>query len=269
MTKQERKNKLTLGLQDKVNDLLRKLDSSKKLYKKEKRISAYCWRKWKEDNRVAIQTQSQLSNENDGSDIFIYSIVPCLITLYLFLLVSRELVEKISKNNESSPEILGQGCFGKCVKMKYRDITVAVKKYETFVTPASVLLEASVIHKFDHPGNCITLSKAKKLSLVEEVRQYISVFTDIADALDYVHGKGYLHNDIKGDNVLLTKDSIYHGVLIDFGKSRKVKHAKMYKLKREEQTIYRNKYWHIAPELVQGQIIDKLILYYEYYTTNY
>lgn len=57
MTKQERRKKLTLGLQDKVNDLQRKLDSSKHLYKKEKRISAYCWRKWKEYIRVAVQTQ--------------------------------------------------------------------------------------------------------------------------------------------------------------------------------------------------------------------
>ena len=101
-------------------------------------------------------------------------------------------------------------------------------------------------------GNCVTLSKAKKLDLLVEVSDYIHIFVEILDAVEYVHGKGYLHNDIKGDNVLLTKDSNFHPVLIDFGKSRKLKYAKMYNLSKEEQKHYEAKYWHIAPELVKG-----------------
>jgi serine/threonine protein kinase len=101
-------------------------------------------------------------------------------------------------------------------------------------------------------GNCITLTRAHKTTLWEDVSDWARVFMETADALQYVHDKGLLHNDIKGDNVVITKVLHFHPVLIDFGKCRTIKDAKLYKLNKEHQKIHLKKYWHIAPELVRG-----------------
>lgn len=42
---------------------------------------------------------------------------------------------------------------------------------------------------------------------------------ECADALYYIHSKEYLHNDLKGDNVIINeKSNSLHTVIIDFGK---------------------------------------------------
>lgn len=60
LSKRERrhkiKEKLALDFNERINDLENKLSSAETLYKQERRISAYCWRKWKEENRLTIQT---------------------------------------------------------------------------------------------------------------------------------------------------------------------------------------------------------------------
>ena len=55
--------------------------------------------------------------------------------------------------------------------------------------------------------------------MVELVVQvdWIRMFKEAADALDFVHKKGYLHNDLKGDNILFFKENkAIHPVIIDF-----------------------------------------------------
>jgi serine/threonine protein kinase len=103
-------------------------------------------------------------------------------------------------------------------------------------------------------GKCVTLASAQRIPLFVAVTEWAQVYTEIADAISYVHSKGFLHNDIQSDNVIITNNSSssYHPVLIDFGKCRKLENAKLYKLTKEEQKTYRFKHWHIAPELVRG-----------------
>lgn len=50
------------------------------------------------------------------------------------------------------------------------------------------------------------------------VREALAVTRDVARALDHAHGEGYLHRDIKPDNVLLRMDG--SAVLADFGIAR-------------------------------------------------
>ena len=41
--------------------------------------------------------------------------------------------------------------------------------------------------------------------------------------LEYIHAKGYLHNDLKSNNVLLERrNDCYRPVIIDFGKSKPI-----------------------------------------------
>lgn len=60
----------------------------------------------------------------------------------------------------------------------------------------------------------------------------ISVFRKICSALSHVHLKGYLHNDLKANNVVLERASAsetFNPVVIDFGKSTKASLLQFYR----------------------------------------
>lgn len=58
-------------------------------------------------------------------------------------------------------------------------------------------------------------------------KEWCRIVFECADALYYTHSKEYLHNDLKGDNVIIneTHNSL-HPVIIDFGKSTTIARAK-------------------------------------------
>lgn len=84
-------------------------------------------------------------------------------------------------------------------------------------------------------------SPPKSIQLEMCMKDWLSISFDILDALDFIHKKGYLHCDIKTDNVL-----VFHnrGYLIDFGKVQE--------MARSTSKKYDKKYDHIAPEVLQG-----------------
>lgn len=76
---------------------------------------------------------------------------------------------------------------------------------------------------------------------------------ECAHALSFIHSKGYLHNDLKGDNMIISEvDKMLHPIIIDFGKSTTQTKGKVYQLSERDQEKYRKYHKHIAPEVVRG-----------------
>lgn len=102
-------------------------------------------------------------------------------------------------------------------------------------------------------GKCTTLRNLMKSGVVKGLQEWTRISKEIANALDYVHKQNILHNDVKGDNIVLTKESLQlHPILIDFGKCRQLSNAKWYKLNKQEKEKYCKYHCHLAPELIEG-----------------
>ena len=99
----------------------------------------------------------------------------------------------------------------------------------------------------------LTIYKAAKRKEVSDKTYWNGIFYEMADALEHIHRCGYVHNDLKSNNVVLEKreDERLHPVIIDFGKSVAVNKAKSPVTKpKHAKELYRNSY--VAPELVDG-----------------
>jgi len=98
--------------------------------------------------------------------------------------------------------------------------------------------------------------------------QWHSLINRLAKGIDHVHSCGYLHNDIKTDNVVIYENNCHFiPVLVDFGKSCKRENGIVKHLKPEEQIIYQKRYKHIAPEIVDGS--HKQSIYSDIYSFGY
>ena len=189
--------------------------------------------------------------------------------------MDRSLIMKISD------EPIGSGTFGDCFLADYRGIKVVVKEMkrrdqsfkETERCKKEVIHEAKVLNSLgDHEGlpfllgicvekepyslvtqfhgsgeESLTLHKAIKSKVLNKV--IISeTFTRISTTLEYIHSKGYLHNDLKSNNVLLERrNDCFRPVIIDFGKSKPIE--------KERQSSKNSKLRaadYIAPEVRNG-----------------
>jgi serine/threonine protein kinase len=113
----------------------------------------------------------------------------------------------------------------------------------------------SVLQFLGTKEQSLTLWRAafkKKLN----IDQWLLVLDRVAEALQHIHSRGYLHNDLKANNVVLEMryGSRYNPVIIDFGKSTRINAPKPKKcLSPADQRMYRQTYPHIAPEIVSGK----------------
>ena len=191
----------------------------------------------------------------------------------------KEVDRELLTIDESS--VVGSGTFGSCFSAVYRsNLSVLVKVIKTKDSSRArqeVIHEAEVIANLgDHSGiphlfgvcidkapfylvlqqhtvegNSLTLSKAVATGFIKNTSECIKVLKEICEALMFVHNRGYLHNDLKGNNVVLEGSDLCP-VVIDFGKSRKIKKAKFLKPKLNPKEASRL-YPHIAPELHRGE----------------
>lgn len=182
---------------------------------------------------------------------------------------------------------VGSGSFGQCFLGRYRGIEVIVKQMTHNETSEDkerarrdLLHEAKVASALgDHPNLPMifgVVTKASPLCLVTQfhgVQQEsvtlhqaadnnvvtkancISIFKKICSALGHVHSKGYLHNDIKGNNVVLERPSVseeFRPVLIDFGKSLKASSVTLYRRNGTAMKCKGKSY--LAPEVASERL---------------
>ena len=100
-------------------------------------------------------------------------------------------------------------------------------------------------------GRSITLSRAISEGIISSNEECVVVMRKTCEALLHLHKNGYLHNDLKGNNVVLDGKGDMP-VIIDFGKSCQIAKARLRKPKLDvDKAIAR--YLHIAPEIHRGE----------------
>lgn len=103
-------------------------------------------------------------------------------------------------------------------------------------------------------GTSSTISPALAKKRIPNKMTWTRIIAKTVEALARIHEKGFLHNDLKSNNVVLdNRDGVYNPVVIDFGKSVPVSAARGPKsLSAERQRQYVREFPHIAPEIVCG-----------------
>lgn len=188
---------------------------------------------------------------------------------------------------------LGTGSYGSCYLALYRGMNVVIKNLKVRAVSGEtqkdaeqrvreeLKYEARIINKLgDHPGlpllygicseqppyrlvmqfhgekdcSSLTIASALVKKTISDAATWITVIREVTDALDHVHRVGFLHNDVKSNNVVLDNASAkYQPVLIDFGKSLPVSGCRGPRtMSTETQRRYKKQYPHIAPEIVAG-----------------
>lgn len=186
-------------------------------------------------------------------------------------------IDPSNLSQEKTPTVFGEGSFGTVKKMVYRDVEVAVKVLKGDANERHLIHEAAVMNEIgDHPGvpflygvcikdssfmlimqccsqdgRVITISDAAD-TLELPYLMWSQILLKLTQALLFIHTKGFVHCDLKGNNVLLfRKELIWQPVIIDYGKSVKACEAKAKPSTFAQDS--RKKWSYTAPEVLSGQ----------------
>ena len=287
MNKLRRKRKkCKKKLRAKVQELKKEVSSETVLRKQAERsvstyrqISRTYWERWRWELHKRRESMLELrtlrlnrnTRKTTKTSFMIHEIDPSMLKDPIVGLKAEEI-------------FLARGCFGIVRLQQYRSLQVAVKEFLPRSLTADVRAEASVLASLAHPYVPFLFGICTKSLPLRIVMQYhtvcgrdvstmerelhkgrflgniwIILCAQLMEVLRYLHEEvGILHNDIKGDNVLLSsalnpEDCQYQIVLIDFGKATKVRESKRYHLTSVEKSEYIRKYPHIPPEVIEGE----------------
>jgi serine/threonine-protein kinase len=181
----------------------------------------------------------------------------------------------ISKNDlvpKENPVCLGEGSYGKCFLKTYKRLSIqVVEKQISGVDIPDLLKEVQIMQTLVHPniptvlgvqlenkpysiimeyvgetGSSLTVNKLLQSVHKLGEKEWLKISYNVADALHHMHKKGFLHCDLKGNNIVVSN---HRGYLIDFGKACSVTAPPSKK--------YTSFYPHIAPEVLSGSPCSK------------
>lgn len=177
---------------------------------------------------------------------------------------------------------IGSGTFGNGYLARYRGLRVVLKEFKERDNASVEKLrreavnEARVVQRLgDHPGipllfgvmlkqpvvgiifqfhgdddRSLTLYKAATEKKWTEKHVWDRIFREVAGALKHIHSCGFIHNDLKSNNVVSEqREGQPSPVIIDFGKSVLAEKAKVPMAKAKH---IRSHFSYIAPELLNG-----------------
>ncbi|XP_071791066.1 LIM domain kinase 1-like isoform X1 [Asterias amurensis] len=193
-------------------------------------------------------------------------------------------------------EVLGQGFFGKAIKVTHRGTgeVMVVKELIRFEDDAqrNFLKEVKVLRSLDHVHVLKfigVLYKDKKLSLVTEYidggtlrdviinmdcdypwLHRINISRDISLGMTYLHSMGIIHRDLNSQNCLVRKNGLV--VVADFGLARIMVQDKTDPRvpsfdrssgtrrsgRKKRYTVVGNPFW-MAPEMLKGKAYDERV----------
>lgn len=151
---------------------------------------------------------------------------------------------------------------------KTRAIKIFNREEKSDNTIENVLAEACVMENLDHPNitkiieiyesvDCfyIVMEYADGIELFDDIKlrgkykeeEARPIIGKILSALNYMHGEGYVHCDIKPENIMVKNQETK---LIDFGCSRKLKNGQ--KIGKILGTAY-----YVAPEVIEEEFDNK------------
>ena len=98
------------------------------------------------------------------------------------------------------------------------------------------------------------LYESKNVSVPLYKNLCTNILIDVCNGLRFIHGKGFLHNDLKLDNIVIgsTLTQKMRLYIIDFGKACPIDKDKRYSLTEEQKELYKKDHTHIAPDCVMG-----------------
>ena len=165
-----------------------------------------------------------------------------------------------------------------------------LKEFDSDCSVQSISCEASFLSQLNHPnlplffgynriekpyylviqfygidGKTVTMHKELTSSTyIQTPEEWLILCGQLAEALLYLHYEvDCLHNDVKGDNVLLSKatqssyatpelHSNYCVILIDFNKATRSRDGRLFTLSPNEKTLHYAHSPHLAPEVIEG-----------------
>ena len=173
---------------------------------------------------------------------------------------------------------LGSGQFGSCSLCYLAQLKVCAKSL--FNTEYSKFCyESNILSQFCHPNVAFFVGICQKPHLILTLfhgfdEQSFTLFSfisnpelstqykvewkkvvhELTSGLIHIHSKNILHNDLKCDNVILgfTRSCEVSAVIVDFGKSCYMSHAKRYNLSKKQIEEYKQHHPQIAPDLREG-----------------
>lgn len=209
----------------------------------------------------------------------------CKVNLVKEIRQDQLLAVKDSHNNEI---VLGQGRFGICKLMSLsvsgESVKVAVKHYTELTKKEAVVDEACLLSQISHEAfpfvfgvvfgelhntlvlevcgitegieHSFTIHRAlQSKSVCVTETSWLHILMQCCKGFHYLHSTGIVHNDIKGDNILIAKVNLgeWQPKIIDFNKACEIKTSKIKEIPVSERARLKSCHKHIDPALYDGQ----------------